>query len=54
MHNRVVAFNAILVLLVIEWGSKDFVGFPMVGGNYLFVTTASSDGGVSIVVCVNL
>ena len=48
MHNIVVAFNAILVLLVIEWGSKDFVGFPMVGSNYFFVTTASSDGGFPV------
>ena len=54
VHYGVVGCNAILVLLGLEGGNMDCVGFAMVGGQYLLVTAAISNGGESSVICVKL
>ena len=53
-HKVVIGCNAILVLLGLEGGGRDYIGFAMVGGQYVLVTAASSDGEASIIVCVKL
>ena len=37
LHYGVLYCNAILVLLGIEWGNKDFVGVSIVGSQYVLV-----------------
>ena len=54
VHNGIVCCNAILVLLGIEGGENDCVGFKMVGGQDVLITEASSDGEDTFVVCVEL
>ena len=50
----VLGCNAVLALLVIEGFDKDCVGFTILGGQYVLITSANPDGEVSSVVCVNL
>ena len=44
----------ILFLLGIEGGHKDYVGVTIVGGQYVFITTAVSGRKSHSVVCVEL
>ena len=40
----IVGCNAVLVILGIEGGDKDCVGFAMIGVQYVLITAASPDG----------
>ena len=54
MNHGVVGCNAVLVIIGLEGFDKDCVGFTMIGGQYVLITSANPDGEVSSVVCVNL
>ena len=44
MHNLVVGYNIILVLLGLEGGDKDFVGVTMVGVQDILIFAERSEG----------
>ena len=54
MHNLVVGYNIILVLLGLEGGDKEFVGVTMVGGQDVLIFAERSDGEATSIVCVEL
>ena len=54
MNCGVVDCNIVLVIIGLEGVDKDCVGFKMIGGHYVLITSAIPDGEVSIVACVNL
>ena len=54
MNYGVLGCNAVLVIIGLEGVEKDCVGFTMIGGQYVLITSAIPDGIVSRVVCVNL
>ena len=54
VYYGVVGFNVILVIIGLEGGETCCVGVAMIGGQFVLVTTVSSDGEASSVICVKL
>ena len=54
VHYRVVVYNAIRILIGLEWVDTYCVGIEMVVSQYVLVNAERYDGGAPSVICVEL